>query len=72
MKHFKKSASRGFIVYIIVIIIAVILIAYFRADIQKLLNYPGVKSAIIIAIDWIQQGLLWIVDKLGWTSSQIK
>lgn len=71
MKH-SKNTKRGFITSVVFIVAILILIAYFRTDIQKALNYPGVKNALLTAIDWIQKGLLWIVDKLGWTSSQIK
>ena len=66
------NKNRGFIVYIVVIIIAVILVAYFRSDIQRFFNSPGIKPALLVTIGWIQQALLWIVAKLGWTSSQIK
>jgi hydrogenase-4 membrane subunit HyfE len=73
MKNSKQNNQRGFIQYIIVVVAALILIAYFRTDIQNFLNSsPGVKSAILTAINWIQQALLWIVGKLGWTSSQLK
>jgi len=72
MKYLKIKTERGFIAYIVVIIVAVILIAYFRTDIQKFFNTPGVKIALKTAIGWIQQALLWLVSKLGWTSSQLK
>jgi hypothetical protein len=49
-----------------------ILIAYFRTDIVKFWQSPGVKDAIITAIGWIRQALSWIIDKLNWTSGQIK
>jgi hypothetical protein len=72
MKHLKKDGERGFIKYIVIIIAAVILIAYFKTDIQNFFSSPAVKGALLTAIGWIQQTLLWIVEKLGWTSSQIK
>jgi hypothetical protein len=72
MKHFEKNTKQGIIGYVVLIVAAVILIAYFRADIQKIWSSPGVKNALLTAISWIQQALLWIVAKLGWTSSQIK
>ena len=72
MEHLKVNTKRGFIGYIVLIIAILILIAYFRTDIQKFIWTPDVKNALLIAINWIQQALLWIVSKLGWTSSQIK
>ena len=72
MKHFEKSREQGVIKYIVIVVAAIILIAYFRTNIQNFLNSPGVKDALLVAINWIQQGLLWLVGKLGWTSSQIK
>jgi hydrogenase-4 membrane subunit HyfE len=72
MKHLKKSASGGFIAYIVIAAIAIFLIAYFRTNIKDFLTSPGVKPALLMAIDWVQQGLLWVVGKLGWTSTQLK
>jgi len=72
MKQFKNNAKGGIIKYIVIIIAAIILIAYFRKDIVNFFNSPGVKDALLITIKWIQQALLWVVAKLGWTSSQIK
>jgi len=66
------SRERGFIKYIVIIIAILILIAYFRSDIVKFWQSPGIKDAILTAINWIQQALLWLVSKLNWTSSQIK
>jgi hypothetical protein len=71
-KYLKTNNRRGFITYLVVIIAAIILIAYFRTDIQKIFDSPGIKNALLTAISWIQQALLWIVAKLGWTSNQIK
>ena len=72
MKHLENNQQRGVIKYIVVILAAIILIAYFRNDIQSFLNSPKFKDALLTAINWIQQGLLWLVAKLGWTSNQIK
>lgn len=72
MNNSQKNTQKGVIKYIIIIVAALILIAYFRTNIQNFLNSPGVKDALIIAIGWLQTGLAWIISKLGWTSSQIK
>lgn len=72
MKPFRKNREQGIVQFIVVIIVAIIIIAYFRNDLQNLLVNTRIKEALLIAINWIQQALLWIVDKLGWTSSQIK
>lgn len=72
MKHCENNKQQGLIKSIVVIIAAVILIAYFRNDIQSFLSSAKFKDAILTAINWIQQALLWVVSKLGWTSSQIK
>ena len=72
MKSIKRNDQRGLIKYIVVIIAAVILIAYFRKDIMTILTSAKFKDALLTAIGWIQNALLWVVGKLGWTSSQIK
>ncbi|HAO64608.1 TPA: hypothetical protein DCQ44_01345 [Candidatus Taylorbacteria bacterium] len=72
MKHLKKNTQQGIIGSLVLIVAAIILIAYFRANIKGFFSSPQVKDAILTAITWIQQGLLWIVNKLGWTSTQIK
>ena len=72
MQKYSKSREAGFVKYIVIIIAALILIAYFRSDIQKLWQTPGVKNAVLIAIGWIEQALNWALTKLGWISGQIK
>jgi hypothetical protein len=65
MKH-SGNLQRGGIIRLVVLIVALlILIAYFRADIQKALNTPGIRDALLTAIAWIQHSLIWVVDKLG-------
>lgn len=68
----RQNTKRGFIGTIIVIIAVLILIAYFRTDIMKFFGSPAVKGTLLTVIGWIQNALLWVVAKLGWTSSQIK
>ncbi len=70
----KKFVNRegGFIKYIVIIVAALILIAYFRKDIQKLWETPGIKNALLTAIGWISQALSWLIGKLNWTAGQIK
>lgn len=72
MDNHRINRKRGFIKYILVIIALVILVAYFKSDILRLLNSPEIKNALLTAIDWTQKALLWIVGKLVWTSSQLK
>jgi glycerol-3-phosphate O-acyltransferase len=72
MKQNIKNQQKGIISSLIMIVAALILIAYFRNNITGILNSPGVRDAILTAINWIRTALIWIVDKLGWTSSQIK
>jgi hydrogenase-4 membrane subunit HyfE len=72
MKNIKQNNRRGFIQFIVIIVVVIILFAYFKNDIQKFFNTPEIKNALLTAIDWIQQALLWIVGKLGWTSNQLK
>lgn len=66
-----KNTKQGIIKYIFLIIAALILIAYFKDSIFGFLGTPAVKNALVIAIGWIQQALIWLIAKLGWTSSQI-
>ena len=70
-KQYSNTKS-GFIKYIIIIIAALILIAYFRNDIAKIWETPGVKNAILVAISWIEQALSWLGTQLNWLSGQIK
>lgn len=72
MSYSKKNTERGIIGYIIFIIAAIILIAYFRTDIQNFFKSPNIKPALLTTISWIQQALEWIIVKLGWASNQIK
>ena len=62
----------GMIQYIIIIIAGLILIAYFRDPIQKFLDSPGVKDALLTAIGWVSNALGWVLGKLNWTAGQIK
>ena len=71
MKHFKKK-EQGIVKSLILIIAAIILIAYFRDDLQRLLTSAKLKDALLTAISWTQHALIWAADKLGWTSSKIK
>jgi len=71
MKKLKQNREQGLIKYLVVIIAAIILIAYFKNEIQAFLSSPGIKDALLLAISWIQKALLWIVKELGLTSSQI-
>lgn len=71
MKKLNRSREQGLIKYIVVIIAAIILIAYFKKEIQAFLSSPGVKDALLLAISWIQSALMWIIKELGLTSSQI-
>lgn len=72
MKHFDKKTNKGIMQTLVIIVVAIILIAYFRNNIQGLFHSAKVKEALLTAIAWIQQALLWVVDKLGWTSDKIK
>ena len=64
--------EQGFIIKYIVIVVAIlVLVAYFRNDILNALNSPGVRTALLTAIDWIKQALTWIMDKLSWLAGLI-
>jgi hypothetical protein len=72
MQKSNINSQRGVIKYIIIVIASIVLIAYFRNDIQEILNSPKFKDALLVAIGWIQTALMWVVSKLGWTESLIK
>lgn len=72
MGHLENNKQKGIIKYLLVVVAAIFLFAYFRNDIQSFLASDKVKDAMLTTIGWIQQAFSWIVGKLGWASSQIK
>ena len=72
MKKFANNREQGFIKYIVIVVVALVIIAYFRADIQKLIMTPGVKNALVTALGWISEALNWLLSKLAWLTGLLK
>jgi uncharacterized membrane protein YhdT len=72
MKHLVNNRRQGIVQLVILVIIAIIIIAYFKNDLPGILGSTRFKDALLTAISWIQIGLGWILDKLNWLANGLK